>query len=216
MVEKFCHAISVDERLQDFDWSPAIAPPTSDSEQRLFPGGHSDVGGSYQERGLGQGPFVWLLGEMQSLGLHVPWSVIKGVRATPLRRPDQIMHSPAAVPKYKFKKKISKNDSDACRHAVTEQLETAPNACGVQHFPHKNGVFKIRPWIHRSIPIDLLLDLTIDKSFFNRTNCRGCDYEHNPIFFNNVIAWLSERKRKVVRGISSAAKTKARRACDSE
>lgn len=64
------HALAMDERRKDFTptlWTRWAAG--QDVEQRWFPGVHADVGGSYEDSGLGDLTLDWMLREAQAQGL---------------------------------------------------------------------------------------------------------------------------------------------------
>ena len=68
------HAISIDEQRKKFlpsIWDEDKKASGQTVEQVWFPGVHSDVGGSYQERGLSDGALVWLLRHAESAGLQL-------------------------------------------------------------------------------------------------------------------------------------------------
>lgn len=63
------HAVAIDENRQDFEptlWEPK---PEIDLEQVWFAGVHTDVGGGYEERGLGDCAGKWLASEAGKFGL---------------------------------------------------------------------------------------------------------------------------------------------------
>ncbi len=65
------HAVSIDENRQDFEpalWTPK---PGLDLKQVWFAGVHTDVGGGYADRGLGNYAGDWMAREAQALGLRL-------------------------------------------------------------------------------------------------------------------------------------------------
>ena len=69
-----CHAISIDEQRKKFlpsIWDEDNVVGGQTIEQVWFPGVHSDVGGSYPERGLSDGALVWLLRHAEDAGLQL-------------------------------------------------------------------------------------------------------------------------------------------------
>ena len=63
------HAVSIDENRQDFEptlWSPKQG---IDIKQVWFAGVHTDIGGGYADRGLGDHTGCWLAKEAESCGL---------------------------------------------------------------------------------------------------------------------------------------------------
>jgi len=69
------HAVSIDERRKDFPpalWDLGEVDPSRQTvEQVWFSGVHSDVGGWYDERGLSNTAFQWMLGKAVASGLKV-------------------------------------------------------------------------------------------------------------------------------------------------
>ena len=63
------HAVSIDENRQDFEsalWTPT---PGVDLQQVWFAGVHSDIGGAYADRSLGDHAGMWLANEAAACGL---------------------------------------------------------------------------------------------------------------------------------------------------
>ena len=72
------HAISIDEKRKKFPvsiWEENDLPPDQNIVQAWFAGVHSDVGGSYEERGLSDIALIWMLenAEKQGLKLKEGW-----------------------------------------------------------------------------------------------------------------------------------------------
>ncbi len=68
------HAISIDEQRRKFPvslWDEEHLEPGQEVVQVWFSGVHSDVGGSYQERGLSDTALIWMLGNAQRIGLRL-------------------------------------------------------------------------------------------------------------------------------------------------
>lgn len=68
------HAMSIDERRRKFPvtlWDETREVPGQIIEQVWFPGVHSDVGGSYPERGLSDGAMKWMLTKCEGAGLKL-------------------------------------------------------------------------------------------------------------------------------------------------
>lgn len=63
------HAVSIDENRQDFEPTLWTAKPGMDLQQVWFAGVHTDVGGGYTDRRLGDWAGKWLADEAQRLGL---------------------------------------------------------------------------------------------------------------------------------------------------
>ncbi len=64
------HALAIDERRADY--APTLwteVPPGRDVVQLWFPGCHSDIGGGYLERGLGNSTLKWMMVEAAKKGL---------------------------------------------------------------------------------------------------------------------------------------------------
>ncbi len=74
------HAVSIDENRQDFEPALWTAKPGIDLEQVWFAGVHTDVGGGYAERGLGDCAGKWLAGEAQKFGLAFEPHFIKNLK----------------------------------------------------------------------------------------------------------------------------------------
>ena len=69
-----CHALSIDERRRDFapcPWNEADVVEGQTIEQVWFAGVHSDVGGSYDERGLSNIALHWMLEKASARGLRI-------------------------------------------------------------------------------------------------------------------------------------------------
>lgn len=63
------HAVAIDENRQDFEPALWTAKPGVDLEQVWFAGVHTDIGGGYRERGLGDHAGRWLIAEADKCGL---------------------------------------------------------------------------------------------------------------------------------------------------
>ena len=63
------HAVSIDEIRQDFEPSLWHAKPGIDLKQVWFAGAHTDIGGGYPDRALGDHPGLWLAEEAEACGL---------------------------------------------------------------------------------------------------------------------------------------------------
>ena len=61
------HALAADESRDLF--SPTFWTDRPQVVQHVFPGGHSNVGGGYPERGLSDGALDWMLAQMAGVGL---------------------------------------------------------------------------------------------------------------------------------------------------
>lgn len=67
------HAIALDE--QRIMFSPTLWEAASNVKQVVFPGGHSDVGGGYKEKGLSDAALAWVLQELAQLNVQFnDWS----------------------------------------------------------------------------------------------------------------------------------------------
>src|SRR4029079_14577906 len=73
-------ALAIDERRGNFQaaiWVPAISPDSEANRQALgpqqvlkqmwFPGVHSNVGGGYENHGLSDTAFLWMLSQVESM-----------------------------------------------------------------------------------------------------------------------------------------------------
>jgi len=72
------HAIAIDEKRKKFPvslWDESSRTPDQTIEQVWFAGVHSDVGGSYEQRGLSNIALMWMLtvAEMNGLRLNKNW-----------------------------------------------------------------------------------------------------------------------------------------------
>ena len=67
LVEKACHAMSLDEYRKNFDVLKFDTNPSV--EQRWFPGVHGDVGGGYKECGLSDITALWMAENARTSGL---------------------------------------------------------------------------------------------------------------------------------------------------
>ena len=68
------HALSIDERREDFlpsPWDETRAVAGQTIEQVWFAGVHSDVGGWYDDRGLSNIALHWMLGKASAGGLRL-------------------------------------------------------------------------------------------------------------------------------------------------
>ena len=83
IVQHARHAVSIDENREDFApvlWSDK---PNVDVEQVWFAGVHSDVGGGYRQRGLGDCAIEWMLSEANKFGLRFETHFLKAVVPDP-------------------------------------------------------------------------------------------------------------------------------------
>jgi uncharacterized protein (DUF2235 family) len=64
------HAVAIDENRQDFEPTLWTAKPGIDLKQVWFAGAHSDVGGGYRDRALGDCSALWMVREAQACGLR--------------------------------------------------------------------------------------------------------------------------------------------------
>ncbi|MGI9271554.1 MAG: DUF2235 domain-containing protein [Woeseiaceae bacterium] len=86
IVQHARHAVSIDENREDFApvlWSDK---PSVDIQQVWFAGVHSDVGGGYKERGLGDCAIEWMLTEANKLGLQFESHFLDSVMPDPTDR----------------------------------------------------------------------------------------------------------------------------------
>lgn len=68
------HAMSIDEKRKKFPvslWDESHKAPNQTVEQVWFSGVHSDVGGSYEQRGLSNITLIWMLQSAESHGLQL-------------------------------------------------------------------------------------------------------------------------------------------------
>lgn len=72
IVQNAYHAISMDETCPDFKpcyWTNN--PKDSYVEQRMFPGSHGDIGGSYKDRTMADYVLEWMLSKSEGAGLEL-------------------------------------------------------------------------------------------------------------------------------------------------
>jgi uncharacterized protein (DUF2235 family) len=80
------HAVSIDETREDFQptlWSPK---PGLDLKQVWFAGAHSDIGGSYKEKGLSHIASQWMLKEAKGCGLRFESHLVDSIKPRPRAR----------------------------------------------------------------------------------------------------------------------------------
>jgi len=73
-IEHGCQAISIDEKRKKFQvslWDETKAVKGQTIEQVWFAGVHSDVGGWYEERGLSDIAFAWMMDKAHACGLRL-------------------------------------------------------------------------------------------------------------------------------------------------
>jgi len=86
------HAISIDEKRKKFPislWNESNIPAAQKIEQVWFAGVHSDVGGSYPEKGLSDIALEWMLTNAENAGLKLR----EGWRANLERNPHEKIHN---------------------------------------------------------------------------------------------------------------------------
>ena len=72
-VKQGLHAMALDEKRVLF--TPTLWAKASNVKQMVFPGGHSDVGGGYKEKGLSDAALAWMLQELVRLQVQFSsWS----------------------------------------------------------------------------------------------------------------------------------------------
>ena len=80
------HAVAVDEKRKKFPvslWDESRKEPGQTIEQVWFPGVHSDVGGSYPERGLSDGALKWMLQKAIDAGMLIKPDWEKNINPDP-------------------------------------------------------------------------------------------------------------------------------------
>lgn len=86
IIKNAYHAVAIDERRGDFE--PVLWTDEPESYQKVvqtwFPGVHTDVGGGYDEPGLGNGALQWMLKHAEGSGLAVDRAYLSTFRADPL------------------------------------------------------------------------------------------------------------------------------------
>jgi Uncharacterized alpha/beta hydrolase domain (DUF2235) len=79
VVDHSCHALAIDEHRKEFEASLWTEPRHSKyrtAEQAWFPGGHANVGGGCEDRGLSDMALDWML---KRLGTHCPELTLRPV-----------------------------------------------------------------------------------------------------------------------------------------
>jgi hypothetical protein len=84
IVKKARHAVSIDENREDFAPTLWDAKPDVDLKQVWFAGSHSDVGGSYVEKGLSDCAMQWMIREAEISGLTFEPFISKDLSPNPL------------------------------------------------------------------------------------------------------------------------------------
>jgi uncharacterized protein (DUF2235 family) len=83
-VRTACHALAIDERRGPFQpalWQrQAEAPPGQDLRQVWFSGVHSDAGGGYPDRGLGDITLLWMAEQAAAAGLALTGALTADAR----------------------------------------------------------------------------------------------------------------------------------------
>lgn len=74
------HALAIDENREDFQPTLWDAKPDIDLRQVWFSGVHSNVGGSYDDRGLSDHALRWMVDEAASLGLGFEDHTLNGIK----------------------------------------------------------------------------------------------------------------------------------------
>lgn len=78
------HAVSIDENREDYLPTLWNEKPGLDLKQMWFAGVHSDVGGAYPARGLGDVACQWMLKEAVARGLAAETHLTSGIHPDPL------------------------------------------------------------------------------------------------------------------------------------
>ena len=81
------HAVALDEKRRKFApcmWDEANLSEGQTMEQVWFAGSHSDVGGSYEERGLSDIALRWMLTKAQSCGMSLDKDKFASLKSDPL------------------------------------------------------------------------------------------------------------------------------------
>lgn len=80
------HALAIDERRKDFlpyPWDEESVAPHQTVEQVWFAGVHSDVGGFYEERGLSNIAFHWMMAKAVACGMKIDQSKLPNYPTNP-------------------------------------------------------------------------------------------------------------------------------------
>ena len=83
IIVKARHAVSIDENREDFVPTLWKDKPEIDLKQVWFAGIHSDVGGSYSDRGLSDCAMEWMIKEAGSSGLVFESHLYDGMHPDP-------------------------------------------------------------------------------------------------------------------------------------
>lgn len=198
IVKVFRHALAADERRKSFNYLPLKPsnPDETDTEQRIFPGAHSDVGGGYRHRGLAQIAFRWMLKEMSQCGLILPQ--------------DYLATLDKFVDHYVSDAEKSDNYDDE-EDGVKRQKYTAPNPNDKQHYPEANFIFKFLSKIDRTFKKSRVSQFTCDPSLHMRMSKRR-KYKPNPdVVIKTKIAPISAISKDVFDTVDAAPPRKKAR-----
>ena len=82
-VRHACHALALDERRGDYTPSPWTDDECARDNvaQQWFAGVHSDVGGGYDDKTLGNVAYHWVLEQMEAKGLILPDGYVNEIQA---------------------------------------------------------------------------------------------------------------------------------------
>ncbi len=88
-VENYYQAIAIDEKRKKFPislWDESNRAPNQTIEQVWFAGVHSDIGGSYEQRGLSSITLVWMLTAAETKGLRLSEGWKEQIHPDPLAK----------------------------------------------------------------------------------------------------------------------------------
>ena len=118
------HALSIDERRKDFPpfpWEEESKNADQIIEQVWFAGVHSDVGGFYEERGLSNVAFQWMMEKAKSCGMKFDDAKLKKFVPNPL---DEDHKSFKGFWKFRGSRKRKIKDGAKLHVSVVERLNS--------------------------------------------------------------------------------------------
>lgn len=106
MIKVARHALALDEHRVDFAPTLWIPHRHTDSEQRWFPGAHSDIGGGYQHHELADGAYIWMMTEAQKTGLILPANFLE-VDCTPIYVADDALSDDGSAEEKRHERQLT-------------------------------------------------------------------------------------------------------------
>lgn len=112
------HAVAIDEAREDFTPTLWECKPGIDIKQVWFAGVHSNVGGSYDDRGLSDHALKWMVDEAASFGLGFEGHALRRIK------PDhsgQLYDSRRGI--YKVRGRVDRTINGPLHHSVKQRWE---------------------------------------------------------------------------------------------